>query len=1569
MFELPEELVGEMRLGYQESISIPVTMQPTQLGLQRDHLRFNTNDPTQPIVSQALTGTGIPIGGVGVSDFDWGDDYVHVISGASSQNTVSDGGGYFELAVPPLQEYSIAVFDPASGYIATQAGALGISGGFSDITSVLRFRASEAADQDGDGLPDDIEKAIGSNLASVDSDEDGIDDFTEIQQGLNPLDGAVLPLGLVSSIRLPGPARELHIDASPAGQQLAYVATGGHGLAIVDVTSWQNPILLGQLDLPGNASDLELLPERSQLVISAGSAGLHIVDIADPMQPSLIKTIDQPSTRVEVVDNVAYVASGESLVTVDLETDEVSGGRSLGGGDATDIAVMGRHIFTMTATGSLQAHEVDGIAIQSFTPLALDHAGGKIFAGDNVIYAAAAGTFFRGGMSTVDASSPQVLQLISGSDVQAPFVGPGTDILVNGSGIGLLVGAPEFAPLPELRVLDTNDLTQTNLRIGGFTLPDVPHAVGLAGGVAFVADQRGLKVVNYMQRDNNGQAPEVAISTTVTDAEPEQDGLQVLEGTTFPIQVDVTDDVQVREVQLLVNGQVVQRDLQFPWDFATIVPSLDVTGEMELVVRAIDTGGNSSTSNRIRASIVQDLIPPTVEGTVPTTGDSLFAGLRRIAVRFSEPLSDTTIDSARFHLRDASDGQILPQAVHLRDDNQLAVLVFAPLPPGEFDLVVDAATITDRVGNPLGNEVLTLATLQLIPPEVTSFYPFRTFAGPGGGATLATADLNGDGFLDVVAGGSSLAGFTVSLGDEEGNLSLPVEFPLTVRPSKILLADLNGDGADDVVALSSRGMVTALGNHDGTFQAEQTVTVPGFLYDVVAGDFNNDGKVDLIVSDANSDRDFSPAVILLGVGDGTFDAPSDITTSIAAQPRDESVTSGDFNGDGNLDLVLTHRSPGWGMIVLQGNGDGSFTEVARHATENTPVSPVTVDLDSDGDLDIAIATMFGNNIELFFNDGGGVFDSRSKVASGRRTKLRVADMNNDSHPDLLAISGFTLTQWLGVGDGSFGAAVNTSALGQHFETMDLDDDGNMDVLYTGHNLLGRVLGKGDGSFPVINASGIAETSGFSNDVDLDGDIDIATVSGRTIKIYENDGDAGFTHIVSRAPRSSSVSVSAVGFGDLNSDGHPDLITATSNNRTTFGGVEFWLTDATGAYSGVGLFGSISSWPRAMEVADVNADGVADVVVAVGRELSGGVFREVNVLLGTGVGSLAAPIKMSMPFAPYSIATGDFNEDGHIDIVTGNNANSISLFLGNGDGTFQPRTDFATSERARQAILVKDLDGDENLDVVVAHSVGTSVLLGRGDGTFESPFRIGTTLTHRVFAEDVTQDGVQDLILQNGSGPAIYPGVGDGTFDDPLTYGFVTPWMVADFDGDQDPDIINGGQLLFHQGGNQAFALRLAPDVGRDGPNNTLHSEQLTTIVDAAIDRFVQVGLPEEEAEVLRSISFQIADLSGDHLGFSFVDETVVWLDINAAGAGWFVDETPEEDSEFTDAYESAVHGRADLLTVVLHEMGHILGERDSYKRLAEERESELMDAFLELGTRLLPTEELIQDILLGRRFR
>ena len=253
-----------------------------------------------------------------------------------------------------------------------------------------------------------------------------------------------------------------------------------------------------------------------------------------------------------------------------------------------------------------------------------------------------------------------------------------------------------------LDVFDVSDPTVTTQLTSSVPLSSNPFDVVIADAIAFVAGgDSGLQIVNYLPLDTSGAAPSLTISSPVLDADPSTPGLQVFEGTTIPLQVDVNDDVQVRVVDLLSNGSQVSTDISAPYEISGIALS-NQGSQLELQARGIDTGGNVGLSNTLVYDIIPDNTPPRIVSINPANGSTVGEGFRAVEIEFSKRMSDNAALSGNYTFSQLAN-PIEPLDIQLRNDDQSAVLLFDPLLPGNYQLTIDAASITDRAGNPLGN--------------------------------------------------------------------------------------------------------------------------------------------------------------------------------------------------------------------------------------------------------------------------------------------------------------------------------------------------------------------------------------------------------------------------------------------------------------------------------------------------------------------------------------------------------------------------------------------------------------------------------------------------------------------------------------------------------------------------------------------------------------------------------------------------------------------------------------------------------------------------------------------------
>jgi len=211
--------------------------------------------------------------------------------------------------------------------------------------------------------------------------------------------------------------------------------------------------------------------------------------------------------------------------------------------------------------------------------------------------------------------------------------------------------------------------------------------------------------------------------------------------------------------------------------------------------------------------------------------------------------------------------------------------------------------------------------------------------------------------------------------------------------------------------------------------------------------------------------------------------------------------------------------------------------------------------------------------------------------------------------------------------------------------------------------------------------------------------------------------------------------------------------------------------ALGAQFVAGNTFPVGTNPRFVALADFNRDGKLDAAVAnYGSD-------NISIILGKGDGTFQPAVNYSVKANSkvWSLAVGDFNNDGKLDIVvTPNSLSEVEIFFGNGDGTFQATFESVAVQRSPISVAVADFNGDKNMDLaVVNHASDTvSILLGKGNGTFQSQVTYNIGVQARwVVVDDFDNDKKLDLAVVNGgdNNVAILLGNGDGTFANAVNY--------------------------------------------------------------------------------------------------------------------------------------------------------------------------------------------------------
>jgi hypothetical protein len=291
---------------------------------------------------------------------------------------------------------------------------------------------------------------------------------------------------------------------------------------------------------------------------------------------------------------------------------------------------------------------------------------------------------------------------------------------------------------------------------------------------------------------------------------------------------------------------------------------------------------------------------------------------------------------------------------------------------------------------------------------------------------IALGDFNHDGNLDmaVATAASSTNDIVVVLGRGDGTFGPPVQYTAGVGAVSIVAADLNHDGNLDLAIGSQSGYISILmGNGDGTFQpATQSPPVPQFEVFVTVGDFNGDGKPDLLAfTESNPCKCIS---VLLGNGDGTFQNAVTTKPPFSVQ----AIGVGDFNGDGKLDLATSGEVGLQRYVnILLGKGDGTFRQGASYSGETSPSAIAVGDFNGDHKLDMAISNFQGVGISVWIGNGDGTFKPPVDYATPYPEWVTAARLSGQGPMDLVAANfGASAgpagaSVFLGNGDGTFKA--------------------------------------------------------------------------------------------------------------------------------------------------------------------------------------------------------------------------------------------------------------------------------------------------------------------------------------------------------------------------------------------------------------------------------------------------------------------------------------------------------------------------------------------------------------------
>ena len=353
----------------------------------------------------------------------------------------------------------------------------------------------------------------------------------------------------------------------------------------------------------------------------------------------------------------------------------------------------------------------------------------------------------------------------------------------------------------------------------------------------------------------------------------------------------------------------------------------------------------------------------------------------------------------------------------------------------------------------------------------------------------------------------------------------------------------------------------------------------------------------------------------------------------------EEMVTGDFNGDGNVDLAV--NVTGFDNIaIFLGDGAGGLNLIGHLATNTLPKGLATADINRDGRLDLIEANTWGYTGLVYSGDGKGAFNVLKEVkGDGEPTRLVIQDFNNDGRLDLAFNSPDEgiLQLYLGDGKGGFSIpSIEVEDLKTNFAiaAADLNHDGNQDILI---------------SFLVSTLA-----------------------DGSRIAVLLGDGTGNFNRGADLTVNQLPVSIR---IADLNHDGKLDFVVAGAQPNNTEGNyISTFLGDGTGNFT---LEQTITLGPGSLKgdiaLGDFNEDGNLDVAFP----QTGGASTTMLMFFGNGTGGLIAGPAITVGEEPHTAVAGDFNKDGHLDVVVSNRTDgTIILLFGDGTGNFPTSTLFS-----------------------------------------------------------------------------------------------------------------------------------------------------------------------------------------------------------------------------------------------------------------------------------------------------
>lgn len=721
------------------------------------------------------------------------------------------------------------------------------------------------------------------------------------------------------------------------------------------------------------------------------------------------------------------------------------------------------------------------------------------------------------------------------------------------------------------------------------------------------------------------------------------------------------------------------------------------------------------------------------------------------------------------------------------------------------------------------NSNFALGTSALDPATLTSGWQTRTpFVSAAPNYGIIVGDLNGDGIPDIVTSNYSGTTISVFVGNGDGTYQTHADYTSLTYPFGMAIGDLNGDGFPDLVLAyhytgNNGGKIGVfLGNGDGTLQPRVDYDNAGISEYVALGDFNNDGKLDVVALNSSS----SPAKvnIFLGNGDGTLQA----LTAYNAVAYSYGLAVGDFNGDGNLDVaVANYNSTNGSVSVLLGNGNGTLAAQTAYPTGSYSMNVRAVDLNNDGKLDLVVANFGSSSVSVLMGVGDGTFQPKVDYPAGASPwGLAIADVNGDGMVDVVATNpgSRTVTLLQGNGDGTLKAAVATSTLATNYllALADLNGDGVIDL---------AVPNLGASSM-IVSLGSISETATLAG-VSVPGGGSHAVVAGYA---GDNNSSASTSTPINltgtRFPTSTSLDISPA----ASAHGQGVLLTATVTPSTSSGYTAAGTVNFSDGASPIGSAASVAGGQATLTKSDFTIGGhditaaysgdtnfiasstASPSVLLVNKDTQTITFPAMAaVTLGVVPLTLSATSDSSLAVA-FSVVSGPATISDNVLSITGGGSVVIQASQA-GDATYQAatpvRVTLTVNKHASTSTLSSSSDHTNLHASITFTATAASPLSMEPSGSFA--FMDGTTSlgSAGVNAQGVATRSVSTLTAGTHSITAIYSG--DTNFLTSTSTALSQVIVAPDYSITANPST-----LTLHRGQYGTSTLTITPTGGYTG---------------------------------------------------------------------------------------------------------------------------------------------------------